>query len=66
MSEFRERLCILGLSGRAFADLTGLHEETVNGWGKSRSGRGVQEVPRWALLLLHAWICHPETMGRAS
>lgn len=66
MIEFRSKLQSLGLSARAFARLTGVHEETVTGWGKPRSGRGVQHVPRWAWLLLDAWEASPEALARAS
>jgi hypothetical protein len=63
--DFRAALKSLGLTGRGFALLTGVHEETVSGWGRTRSGRGVQEVPLWAWLLLDAWTAHPETLDAA-
>ena len=63
--DFRAALKSLGLTGRGFAALTGIHEETVTGWGRVRSGRGVQEVPLWALLLLDAWTANPETLHTA-
>ncbi len=63
--DFRAALKSLGLTGRGFALLTGIHEETVTGWGKARSGRGVQEVPRWAWLLLDAWAAYPKALDAA-
>lgn len=42
----------LGLSQAAFAQVTGLHEATINGWGTIRSGREMQTIPRWVPLLL--------------
>lgn len=64
--DFRTALKALGLTGRRFAALAGIHEETVTGWGRARSGRGVQEVPLWAWLLLDAWAAHPETLHTAQ
>jgi len=63
--EFRSALKALGLTGRGFAVLAGIHEETVTGWGRARSGRGIQEVPRWAWLLLDAWAAHPRALAAA-
>jgi hypothetical protein len=63
--DFRAALKSLGLTCRGFALLTGIHEETVTGWGKARSGRGVQEVPRWAWLLLDGWAAHPDALDAA-
>lgn len=63
--DFRTSLKALGLTGRGFALLTGVHEETVTGWGRTRSGRGVQEVPLWAWLLLDAWAAHPGALKAA-
>jgi hypothetical protein len=63
--DFRATLKSLGLTGRGFADLTGIHEDTVSGWGRARSGRGVQQAPRWAWLLLDAWVAHPEALDTA-
>ena len=63
--DFRASLKALGLTGRGFAALTGIHEETVTGWGRARSGRGIQEVPLWAWLLLNAWAAHPEALDAA-
>lgn len=64
-NDFRVSLKALGLTGRAFALLTGVHEETVTGWGRTRSGRGVQEVPLWAWLLLDAWVAHADALDAA-
>ena len=63
--DFRSALKALGLTGRGFAVLAGIHEETVTGWGRARSGRGIEEVPRWAWLLLDAWAAHPEALAAA-
>jgi hypothetical protein len=66
ISDFRTTLKALGLSSRGFATLTGVHEDTVSGWGRVRSGRGVQEVPRWAWLLLDAWRACPDALREAA
>lgn len=50
--EFRARLKALRLTLQGFAMLTGLNYKTVQGWGAPRHGRGLQEVPKWACLLL--------------
>ena len=63
--DFRASLKVLGLTGRGFALLTGIHEETVTGWGRVRSGRGVQKVPLWAWLLLDAWAEYPGALDAA-
>jgi hypothetical protein len=59
-AEFHARRKSLGLTAEAFGRLTGVHVSTVLGWGKPRSGRDVQPVPRWVPLLLDAWEAHPE------
>ena len=63
--DFRSALKTIGLTGRGFAALTGIHEDTVTGWGRARSGRGIQQAPRWAWLLLGAWAAHPEALEAA-
>lgn len=53
------RLHALGLTAERFGQLTGNHAVTVRNWDKPRSGRGVQQTPAWAGLLLTAWETHP-------
>lgn len=56
----------LGLTGREFAALTGVSEDTVSGWGKKvRQSRGVQHEPLWAILLTDAWQRCPEALQAA-
>lgn len=64
-TEFRPTLRALGLSAREFARLTGIHEETVYGWGTTRSGK-LQEVPLWAWRLLAAWSEEPKALQGAQ
>lgn len=50
----------LGLSGLAFAALTGLANTTISGWGrKQRRDRAVQQEPIWAWHLVRAWQRYP-------
>jgi hypothetical protein len=59
------RLKALGLTGRGFAALTGIHPQTVQGWGNERYGRGLQTEPAWVGLLLDAWEAAPQTLAVA-
>ncbi len=61
--ELSSALESLGLTGREFCALTGINANTLSGWGKPRSGRGVQEVPRWVWLLLAAWAAAPDVLA---
>jgi hypothetical protein len=64
--ELRAALKTLGLSGRKFAALTGLSDDTVSGWGrKQRETRGVQKVPAWVPLLITAWQASPDALEAA-
>ena len=45
--------------------LVGVHEETVTGWGRVRSGRGIQAVHRWAWPLLDARAANPAALDAA-
>jgi hypothetical protein len=56
IAAIRSRLCVLGLSVRSFAAMTGVHYETARHWGGRRIGHR-QEFPRWVPLML-------EMMGR--
>lgn len=50
----------LGLSGLAFAALTGIANTTISGWGrKQRRDRAVQQEPIWAWHLIRAWQRYP-------
>lgn len=69
----KETLKSMGVSGREFATLTGLSEDTVSGWGRRRHGREVQHEPLWAWLLIDAWRhspaaleCARESMAEAA
>jgi len=57
------RLKALGLTGRGFASLTGIHPQTVQGWGNERYGRGFQPEPAWVALLLDAWEAAPHVLA---
>jgi hypothetical protein len=59
------RLKALGLTGRGFASLTGMHPQTVQGWGNERYGRGLQQEPAWVALLLDAWEAAPHVLTSA-
>lgn len=61
----RAALRAIGLSGREFAALTGQHPNTVQGWGNGRSGRGIQDTPRWVRLLIQAWTYQPALIEAA-
>lgn len=65
VKNFRSELRTLGLSCRGFAHLTGMHEETVTGWGTIRNGRP-QEVPLWAWRLVAAWETAPQALADAK
>ncbi len=59
MTAIMTRLRALGLTAERFGRLTGKDAVTVRNWDKPRSGRGVQQTPPWADLLLAAWEAHP-------
>lgn len=63
MRDFHQARKALGVTVAAFSRLTGVHEETVRGWGKARSGRGVQDVPGWAWLLLDTLETFPAVLA---
>ena len=50
-SRFIAALRRLGLSQRAFAHHTGVHQTTVYHWGSSAA-----PVPKWAVMLVTAWL----------
>jgi hypothetical protein len=58
------RIRALGLTAERFGALTGTHPVTVRNWGRTRSGRGVQDVPAWVWRLLDAWEAHPDLIDR--
>jgi DNA-binding transcriptional regulator YiaG len=49
-AEFDAERRALGLTGVAFASLTGTHVTTVSRWG-----RGIPDIPGWVAPLLAAW-----------
>lgn len=51
-TDFRARLKALGFTIRGFAAFTGIHYQTVRGWGSERAGRGMQPFPKWVGALL--------------
>ena len=56
----------LGLTGLAFAALTGVANTTVSGWGrKQRRDRAVQQEPIWTWHLVRAWQQHPHLLLEA-
>lgn len=61
----QSRLHHLGVSVRELARLIGKPPSTVQGWGGTRSGRGVQQTPPEIGLLLDAWTMCPEALERA-
>lgn len=65
MTAIMTRLRALGLTAEQFGRLTGKDPVTVRNWDKPRSGRGVQQTPPWAALLLDAWKANPDTLGSA-
>ena len=65
MTAIMSRLRALGLTAERFGQLTGKNPVTVRNWDKPRSGRGIQQTPPWAGLLLDAWDAHPDTLKSA-
>ena len=60
--DFRADLKSAGVTLRQFAIQCGLAYSTVAYWDKPRPGSGIAPVPKWAGLLLHAWIQFPELL----
>ncbi len=63
---FRDALQALDLTVQGFAALVRHDRSTCLRWGVARSGRGVQAFPAWVLLLLDAWLKHPELLDEAE
>lgn len=63
--QMKQTLRGMDVTGREFASLTGISEDTVSGWGRLRHGREVQREPLWAWRLADAWRIAPETLQAA-